>query len=496
MTNFSKADEATQSARFNAMLGMTLLYIPPMTAMFPGKVHPSTKALVMWIKEKGTKVIHCGKKDAQCEAWWEEGMCDGEVIADLSDDANAASNIVKGVAESGLKIDAVFSRTEQWQPLVGQVCELLNIPCNPVSAYAIARNKHESRVAIAKAGLRTPKSATMSTLDDIENALKEVPFPLVVKPTAGAGSMGVFRANNEEDLRMYVAKVFEEIAGSQILAQNPGVTNVAPCMIEEFLQPKKFGDLPVGEFDVDVLMWNGEAVYARVCDNWLPSPPYFLENGSNFPSVVSSSVQAELEKYSVDCVKAMGFNRGAFHVECIYTEDGAQLIEVNPRVGGGPDEHFHLSVTGVHMTQNFLLCMMNIPINPPRAEKDLKCIVHYDVCCPKTGTLNNLDFFREALQNKYLVGHEFYVKAGISVIGFDTKIPQWLGALFMEGTPEEAAEVVKAMEREGDRVLELVDVTPDDPMSDGRGSRKASVLIDGDLPSFEPDVQRKTSVSN
>lgn len=82
----------------------------------------------------------------------------------------------------------------------------------------------------------------------------------------------------------------------------------------------------------------------------------------------------------------MGFKSGAFHVECMYCDDGAQLIEVNPRVGGGPDEAFHLGVTGVHMTQNFALSCLNIPIAPKIAEKDTKAMVHYDVCCPVTGT--------------------------------------------------------------------------------------------------------------
>lgn len=31
----------------------------------------------------------------------------------------------------------------------------------------------------------------------------------------------------------------------------------APVMVEQFLEPYKFGDLPVGEFDVDLLMWDG-----------------------------------------------------------------------------------------------------------------------------------------------------------------------------------------------------------------------------------------------
>jgi biotin carboxylase len=33
---------------------------------------------------------------------------------------------------------------------------------------------------------------------------------------------------------------------------------------------------------------------------------------------------------------ALGFYKGAFHVEAIYTETGPMLIECNPRVGGGP----------------------------------------------------------------------------------------------------------------------------------------------------------------
>ena len=33
--------------------------------------------------------------------------------------------------------------------------------------------------------------------------------------------------------------------------------NEAPVMVEQFLEPFQFGDLPVGEFDVDLLMWDG-----------------------------------------------------------------------------------------------------------------------------------------------------------------------------------------------------------------------------------------------
>lgn len=146
----------------------------------------------------------------------------------------------------------------------------------------------------------------------------------------------------------------------------------------------------------------------------------------------------------------MGFKSGAFHVECIYTNSGAQLIEVNPRVGGGPDEAFHINVTGVHMTQNFLLSCLNIPINPPRAPKDLKTMVHYDVCCPTTGRLESADFLEHAKENPWVFKVEYYFEAGTDIVGFDTQLPQWLGAIWIDAPADKTVEAVKLMEKLGE----------------------------------------------
>lgn len=43
-------------------------------------------------------------------------------------------------------------------------------------------------------------------------------------PCSGAGSMGVFRANSEEELRKHVENAFAAIAESSILSTNPGVS--------------------------------------------------------------------------------------------------------------------------------------------------------------------------------------------------------------------------------------------------------------------------------
>jgi hypothetical protein len=48
---------------------------------------------------------------------------------------NLAENIADAVKKSGIKIDGVFTHTENLQPVVGQVCEILGIKNNPYTAY-------------------------------------------------------------------------------------------------------------------------------------------------------------------------------------------------------------------------------------------------------------------------------------------------------------------------------------------------------------------------
>lgn len=68
------------------------------------------------------KIYLATEEDALYEAWKAEGMIDGALFCNLHDMDKAAETLVQAAKDSGVKFDGVFSRTEQWQPLVGQVC--------------------------------------------------------------------------------------------------------------------------------------------------------------------------------------------------------------------------------------------------------------------------------------------------------------------------------------------------------------------------------------
>lgn len=49
-------------------------------------------------------------------------------------------------------------------------------------------------------------------------------------------------------------------------------------------------------------------------------------------------------------------------MEAIYTDNGPQLIECNPRVGGGPVAEYSRKLRGVEMAYEIMMTALNIPV--------------------------------------------------------------------------------------------------------------------------------------
>jgi len=479
------------SARLEAMKGKQMLMLSAgrMLAKEAPDVGQGTKDYCRWALDNGVVTTYVVDKDGDNleKVYRDQKLCTKFLPVDYTN----AQTIAADIKKTGITYDGVFNHVEQMQPLVGEVGEELGIACNPAQAYRIARLKFEARKSLAAAGLRTPRSFAISTVDDVPKAAAEVKFPLIVKPTSGAGSGGVYRANNEEELKELVTKSLADLAANHMLGYNPGMTgDEAPLVAEQFLQPKMFPGLPVFEYDIDVLMFDGEAVYVQVVDNWIPSPTYYLETGSNFPSMVPQDVQKELGEFSVACAKAMGFNRGAFHIECIYTEEGAQLIEVNPRVGGGSDQAFHKGVMKVNLMENFFMALLNIPINPVVPEKPYKMMLDYGVNSPVTGLLKDMECFKEAEGHKYTTSVDKTCAIGQKVAGFDKSFPDTV-AMIEWTTPEVDIKVVQELLEIGERCMNNIKV---DPIEEKAATPDRKMSVEGEAAARRASSRRESQV--
>ncbi|HEY6100816.1 MAG TPA: biotin carboxylase, partial [Anaeromyxobacter sp.] len=73
--------------------------------------------------------------------------------------------------------------------------ERLGAPHNPPAAARRTANKHAMRLALAAAGLPTPRFALQTVADDPERIAAATAYPCVLKPLLFSASRGVIRAD-------------------------------------------------------------------------------------------------------------------------------------------------------------------------------------------------------------------------------------------------------------------------------------------------------------
>ena len=425
--SFNECTESMQNVRLSLLKGKKCLWItnPLITRM--GNM---LKSRVEWLLSVDVEIIpvYNSKSDKLIPIMEELHVGKKYFIVDLFSD-NVAENIFDVLKKDELKIDVIFSPYEQCQPLVGALNSLMNIPGNSSDSYITARSKSLTRKACEVAKLPTPRNKVVKNLDELESCIEHVNFPCIIKPESGAGSASVYKISNMQEAKNAYDEIIKSFEKDDNIKWNP-VMPVNHILLEEFLEGP--------EFDIDILLWEKKAVYAQVVDNWPCISPYFLETGSNMPSTFSNEILKSLEKFGYNCVIACGFTRGCFHVECVYTQDGPRLIEVNPRQGGGSMQIFNSEIYGVDIFANFFISACNIPINPPRSSAT-HGMADYSITCPKTGILMDTNFIDEIKLHPKVISAISYYQAGDQVTGIDTQIPVWLGDFIVKDDDVESA---------------------------------------------------------
>lgn len=381
------------------------------------------------------------------------GECiDAEIFADVGAE-NGAENIVRAVRAAGLEFDACWSMHEATQPIMAGVQELLSLPGNPVGAYEIARDKYATREVLKEHNLLSIQAMQIWKPEEAPMVGETIGFPMIIKPTVGMGSSGVYRVNTQQELVQTLERLFEDIKSDWTLNRN-NIGRQAPVIAETFVLPTIFSGM-VNEHDVEVLMWDGEVVYSNIIDNLTTKPPYFQEVGSCAPTAMSAAKEQAMKEYAAKCVKAMGFNRGGFHVECWDTDEGPILIEVNSRIGGGATNDTHVACWGVDPMFEFAMTMLDVPISPPRSETAL---VTYGYLLPNaevTGHLaEQIDFLDFLKKNAMHKAHKYFATPNKYVKGNDKFIAEWLGEVHLEYDGDKNDQVLKEMKNLLDEIAE------------------------------------------
>lgn len=447
----TKHDESGKNLRRQLMRGATVVFV---SAGLPGKKFTFEIAASL-----GIKPVILEHPDSWSKCLVEQGVAAKFLPVDFTQDSEQvfqqALEAIRQLGQDGLTgpVDGIASFVELSIPLVARLAEALGLPGHKPQSVDDARNKHDTRACLKRAGLPNPRNFLISDSSMLSRGMQEVGFPAVLKPVSGAASLGVKKVTTEAEMRTCYKEIVDELStlviSSGALIQGPsdgsGIKASGSCDLTVLME--QFLDGP--EVDVDVVMSEGEYRYAAVADNGPTLEPYFNETWAVCPSLLPKDKQRELRELSVASVKALGFTSGAFHVECKYTSTGPQLIEVNCRMGGGQVHECNRTTWGVCMVEETLLASLGIPSRPLVPSKPLSACAYCYVNSMKSGTVTDISAL-EALGGRQGV---FWAKAltrvGSKAVGPAEGLPTWLCDLFVTAPePKQALDLLQALEKE------------------------------------------------
>lgn len=429
------ASPEADAQRLALLRGRRFLFV---MGSYPGKRHMYEHA-----RELGVSMVVLDGPGHWTEKAVAEGLFERFIEVDLFPPETVAERAFAAIQATGLEFDGVCTFEDMAGPLTALLAEALGLPGHPTLSIGFSRNKIFTREVCVEAGIPSPRFFRIKSADDLVAAATHVGFPSVLKPISGCASFATYLVHDEDMLHQRYHQTIDAAVGhlktSGIHSDDETELIWAKgfdMTLEEYLDGE--------EFDVDVLLSEGQVAYANVCRD-LPQP-FMKETGSQMPPAFPLDKQAELIELTGQVLRALEFTDGSFHVESKYTSNGPRLIEVNARIGGLAIYDLHRKVWGVNLVEQYLLTRLGVPIRPLKAEQPLNYLITSYLPCPYSGTIVHADFLQPLANHPQVVQARPKVSAGQKVTGADKGIPDLLGEVMVCGASvDEASQTLDAI---------------------------------------------------
>lgn len=242
-----------------------------------------------------------------------------------------------------LEVNAILSiASDVAVPTISYVAEKMGLIANSVDSALVSTNKFLMRTRFQEAGLFTPFYYSVTSLDSI-NSLKNLTFPIIVKPTDRSGSRGVSISYNYEELQLNVQRAISESFEKK-------------AIIEAYIEGS--------EYSVESISLNGVHTILAITEKVTSGVPYFVELEHHQPAVLGNEVKSQIEETVKKGLDALFIKNGASHSELKINTEGIFLIEIGGRMGGDfIGSHLVQLSTGYDYLKNIVEVALGNPID-------------------------------------------------------------------------------------------------------------------------------------
>jgi len=259
-------------------------------------------------KSMGLKVV---VTDYNREA---EGMLLADYPIEVSTrNINLTVNIAKQFHRS-CPLDGVMTVGTDASQTVAAVADALNLPGIPFEVAERATDKIKMRQVLKEKGVPVPDFRPIWTLEECQQAIQDMPLPLVIKPCDNMGARGVRKIERLDDL----ISAFREAKEASISGK---------LILEEFMEGP--------ELSLDALVFEGSIHITGVADRIIERAPYFVEIGHTLPSALPEKQQSRAVAVFKQAIFALGIDIGAAKGDIKITPEGPKIVEIAARLSGG-----------------------------------------------------------------------------------------------------------------------------------------------------------------
>ncbi|TIT20159.1 MAG: ATP-grasp domain-containing protein [Mesorhizobium sp.] len=236
------------------------------------------------------------------------------------------SQLGKGYHIAG--ITGFAGEDESVYATVGKLCRYFDLPGPNPTSVEQCYDKFIQRQLLTQAGVPMPTYRLATNATNVESSAAEIGLPVILKPASGSGSIGVRLCRNADELAEHTTYL---LGGKHIWRSSPRI------LVEEFAQGPYYSADIMGEEIIGIAAGN----FGR--------PPHFVFREYLHPAPLNDGDFKRIADVSLSCLRALDLGWGPTNIEFRWTKRGPVVIEVNPRLAGGPNPRLVQLAYGVDL---------------------------------------------------------------------------------------------------------------------------------------------------
>ncbi len=196
---------------------------------------------------------------------------------------------------------------------LARALEANGVPIIGTSPDAIDRAEDRERFqqAVERLGLKQPKNATVTSLEEAINKAPEIGYPMVVRPSYVLGGRAMEIVYDDNDLRRYMTEAVS-------------VSNDSPVLLDRFLDDAI-------EVDIDAICDGTDVIIGGIMEHIEQAG---VHSGDSACSLPPHSLSQDIQNVMRDQVKKLALELGVvglMNTQFAVKDGEVYLIEVNPR---------------------------------------------------------------------------------------------------------------------------------------------------------------------